>query len=486
MKYPDIASRLSGECRAVAHYVRTGMTGHIVRDLEPNRYRPPKKGRANRWGYQRETPQERRERLKPRPRKLKNLPVPVQPAAPQNPHNYRDNARRPFGRRGGLPRGSAGKTMRQGLSLVGRSMMRRYRLPFDIINQIIAQGNVAPNGIADMGALQGAMQQAGWTLKCASNAPPSVAPWTPRTCVWASAASSMLDPPLCGTTLQVVHFQVSPTNVNINWDGYRTVVYGPGSTGTPNRMTMWQHYSRVPATGPRVRLRRGAILLPDEFEWPPQLDPMQLPIKQPMGTPAPIPYRVIPHRRMNPNRDPFEQSTGSQPRNFPQAQAQPGRAIPPGYIPVDEVVITPPPGPGKRPVASAPEPAWHSRRPPKRGKEKENKVGNVPAGLARAAISLVTESADVAEAFYYAIPDKERPYARTPWDKAVKVWENLDKVEIPALVGNLIIMLITDAAAGRWGQAQRDANRRLYDDFGIDLSGHLPKKYLQPEPDFEE
>lgn len=469
----DIASRLSGECSVVAHYVRTGITGHHIPELDLNRPRKrPRAPNPYKKGYERE--RDRRERRAPKV-PLKKAPAP--PSRALSPYGgYGDFARRPFGRKAPT---SSSRSVSRGLTRVGRGLLGRYASPVRGLLDIVAQGNLTGLNMGSFKGLERAMQQAGWTLKCATNSPPSPLPWTDQICVWASAASSLLDPPLCGTTLQVVHFLVSKTNPTINWDGYRTVVYGPGSTGTANRMTMWQHYSRVAGTGPRVRVRNAdTIPLPD-YTLPPQVDPMQLPIKQPVHTPQPLPWRVIPHRKSNPMR--VEQSEGSEPSLRPQPQALPD-GLPPGkYIPVGEIVVTPPPAPGRPPVVIGPKPGVHVRRPPQRN-EDERKVGKIPLGLLGEALSAVTEAGDIAGAFFYAIPQKDRPRdPGTPWDQAVHVAQNLDKVQLPKLLGNLIIMLITDAAAGKWGKAQRDLNRKLYDDFGIDLSGHLPKKYLQPE-----
>lgn len=475
----DMASRLSGEPRAVAHYIRTGVTGHEVRELEPNRYRK-RKPDNNPYRWRRETPKEKRERWKPKPRAPKPPNVAPSKSLAPVPPNYGDFARKPFGKRGGLPVGSSGATVRQGLSRTGKAMLRRYQLPWSIL-QRIAQGNLTGSDPASKAERARQFRDGGWTVLCQSNVPVSLSPYTTALCGQTAGAPSYT--PLCTTPNQVVTTTVPQTATNLTVVTTRTWMFGPASNFV-SRFHVHEHYTR-PLTGSfTLQFRRGAIQLPDDFELPPALDPMQLPIKQPVGTPVPIPYPVIPHRRPNPFRDPVEQSTGSEPSQEPQP-APAGPPIPPSYTPVDEIVIYPPPRPGRPPQMVGPKPAWHSRRPPRKGKEKENKVGNVPAGLARAAISLVTESADVAEAFYYAIPPKDRGFAPTPWDKAVEVWENLDKVQIPKLVGNLIIMLITDAAAGRWGRAQQQANRKLYDEFGIDLSGHLPKKYLQPEPDFE-
>lgn len=470
----DIASRLSGECSVVAHYVRTGITGHHIPELDQNRARKrPKAPNPYKKGYERE--RDRRERRAP----LK--PLKKAPALPTKELSryggYGDFAQRPFGQKPGKT--SSSKSIGKGLTRAGKGLLGRYVRPMKGFLDIVAQGNLTGVNMGSFKGLERAMQQAGWTLKCASNSPPSPLPWTDQICVWGSGAASPLDPPLCGNTLQVVHFLVSKTNPTINWDGYRTIVYGPGSTGTPNRMTMWAHYTRPGLAGPRIRLRTANSTPPPDYVLPPQIDPMQLPIKSPVHTPQPIPWKVIPHRKPNPMR--VEQSEGSEPSLRPQPQPA-TQGLPPGkYIPVGEVVVTPPPRPGRPPVVIKDAPGVHVRRPP-RNNEDERKVGKIPLGLVGEALSVVTEAGDVAGAFFYAISQKDRPRdPGTPWDQAVFVAQNLDKVQLPKLLGNLIIMLITDAAAGKWGKAQRDLNRKLYDDFGIDLSGHLPKKYLQPE-----
>lgn len=203
----------------------------------------------------------------------------------------------------------------------------------------------------------------------------------------------------------------------------------------------------------------GRIVLPDAPSYrPPQWQPERWPIGVPAGVPVPVPYPEIPGRLPDPNRSPTEQTEfGNEPPN-----PQPVPAVPtPG------VIVLPTPGNPSPEPSPSPQPDTPFPGPPATSRTRERKVILAVAGVPARIISAATETKDVIDAFWSAMPEKFQRahkfrYGRLtrPHEKALLIWENLDQLDIGAAITNLAWEQLEDMAYGRLGKLQARAARK--------------------------
>lgn len=195
---------------------------------------------------------------------------------------------------------------------------------------------------------------------------------------------------------------------------------------------------------------------PMAFEWLyPSLDPFRLPIGQPVPVPRPRPFRFPAFPAVDPLGDP-------DPRVVPKPRVRPRPVRRPHYKPgtvsVPAVEVVPDPVTGR----PALQPAFHplerdgsgrGRRPPK--KRVGGAVGHAVFWLA----NLVTESLDLLNAMWWALPKNRR----TPWaDPQRKAFDLVSFWADPrggfdawsnAAVENAVLNQLEDHAIGRLTRA---------------------------------
>jgi hypothetical protein len=251
--------------------------------------------------------------------------------------------------------------------------------------------------------------------------------------------------------------------------------YFPGSGTT--RWTNNISYKRlitepvgVPLVTPRWdRIEWGSPRSPAGY-WPrlndviagiPLLDPLKAPSQDPLAppetvAPTPIPYRVLPYRIRHPRRSPTESTD--------RGYDYPG--FPPGEVDKTKQTIIKV-GPKTKTKTEREVPIRH-KPPGIRVKERKVRVGTVNdvpwlAWIANA----ITESTDVVNAIFDAIPLKDRwlvgkkgfgryygPMKVT--DKLKVIYREADKIDIEKAFKNLMKNQAEDAIIGRLSQGGKD------------------------------
>lgn len=480
----DVMSRLSGECSRVRFY-----TNRAVRPGEAPRPRP-KPGR----GTDR------------RPLPLRPGPRPGKPKRPVKP--LHDPNRKAFGKRPEQPLKRLPADPFKGFGKKGLGYLAK-RTPL-ALGFLIAD-------FASWNGEQGAMYHDLWaygfrrTLYCQP-----IGGWRYVEAIAYSggdtraiyqAASPNLP---CTTTGQVASDNLTNGVSNIS-SGIRWVSYGPDNHGTVVRMQLREQWYRdaggspvsIPAATqlPQGLPRTRPMPWPDYVPYP-AIDPLPIPPLVPQPVPTPLPYRAIPYRRPNPARAPSERPDSGRRTGRDggfRRPEQPGDEFDWEYWrkqirrrkskykspPVRERVIERDPVTGKPRPSPAPKPGVHVRRPPQRNERERKYVAKFPK-LLEDLLGLATESLDLLDAFFKALdPATRRQYRwkdSDPWERLVFVVNNLDKVRLVPLVQNITSMLLEDAAIGRLGKVGAKANQSLFENFGIDLQGRMPKGYLNPSP----
>jgi len=189
-----------------------------------------------------------------------------------------------------------------------------------------------------------------------------------------------------------------------------------------------------------------------------------VPRGQEVSAPA---WRDLPFWEPNPNFSPHER-TDKGPK--PEAEAEPD--LPVGYTPSAEYQ------PGKPPVVRPDAPPT-PREPPGPG-EKERKVQVKVGGAAAKIINFATESLDLINALYDALPYEFRPgyyklhgkggkvfykkrWNASQWQRMKALYEHWDKVNVPDALKNVLWNDLMDRAFGKWGQLSRKARQKLGD-----------------------
>lgn len=462
----DLASRLSGECPLMRHYVRGA--------ARPSPAPGPGPGKPSGPYPRRKLP--RAPQPHPSPKKA---PVPFRPYTPP---------RRPFGTPPKVGAPVPGQPI-GGLAKSGFRFLRRTPaltlgfLVLDWLNQ--PRGEYRPHDLALYGfrRLCAVPPNGGYAFN------PGIPYSGPDTRAKFNGGGN---PGLACT----VAAQVADDNMTNGTStlpvGTEWVAYGPDNHQAIVRMQLREQWLFPQSSGTPVAIppTMDPFAPPSPFPvapvplpYPyPQIDPFIFPPFSPQPIPNPIPYRAIPHRRPNPWRDPNEQPSKDAPGKRKPRQVRRTR-LRPSRLPVEETVVTPGNKPGQAPT---PRPGVHVRRPPLRAREREKKGKfSIKNGTALAELlGIVTESLDLLDAFFKALPWKvQQQYTwkgSNPWERAVFVAENLEHVRIGTLVTNITSMLLEDAAFGKLGRISAKVNQSLHKNFGVDLQGRHLKPYNQP------
>lgn len=230
------------------------------------------------------------------------------------------------------------------------------------------------------------------------------------------------------------------------------------------RARYFAHYQRIPGADPGpieyVPARPGTIVTvpTPSRRGVPQPLPELLPPGRPSPGVDPIPYPLIPGRVPNPNRSPTEQSEWG--NDVPPL-------IPEPVVPTPGVIVLPTPGNPSPEPSPSPQPDTPFPGPPATTRTRERKVILAVAGVPARIVSAATETKDVIDAFWSAMPEQFQRahkfrYGRLtrPHEKALLIWENLDELDIGAAITNLAWEQLEDMAYGRLGKLQARAARK--------------------------
>jgi len=185
---------------------------------------------------------------------------------------------------------------------------------------------------------------------------------------------------------------------------------------------------------------------------PPQLDPMALPIGDPLQPYKPLPWRLLPYRQPNPYRSPTEQpSWGPAPTPRPTLLEPAGPTL--VFDPGQPVKIGAPPSLGR-----------HGKgRGVKETKVKINRALAISLHVA----GKVTETVDAVEALYDALPDDVKPHVGKyvkktvlPQVKAKLVYQHFDRIDIEEAIINLVKNEIEDRVIGYFGNKAKEAAKK--------------------------
>lgn len=229
--------------------------------------------------------------------------------------------------------------------------------------------------------------------------------------------------------------------------------------------------------------------------WPrpdipnPTADPTETPIAQPMPMPAPMPWRNLPQLDdspwretgpypqpdFNPEEDPYEWEFPvpvPSPQPSPSPTPFPPTAEGPSPAPEPSPAPTPFPPPG---ATGGPVVRWGPRvrqRPGRR--EKEKKVRSLPgaAQIVYRAANWVTETADLVDSFWWALPAKYRSrpvrvgdhWEKPPLQAQLRdLYRHWDKVDMDKALKGVVNNMLEDAAIGAFGEASKRGARASMD-----------------------
>lgn len=255
---------------------------------------------------------------------------------------------------------------------------------------------------------------------------------------------------------------------NITWTKTGTTPW-PGMVPVPQQVPHYRPQEVPwpeldPAVWPRVNPTPWPQ--PEPIEVPYIVnDPMTAPIKNPLpvnpwGPPQPgRRFRDLPRRRPNPERNPREQPRrGPEPHRHPQeapsSVPRPVPLVPPR--PVVEHIFEPGQSPRHQTVS-------RPARPPPRGTKEKKFIANMPPGALASIVNAITESVDVLEAAYKALPKdrqkckrEKRPTggfsAATPQCMGAAVYNHLNEISGTKFVQELIENQIEDFIYGMGGR----------------------------------
>lgn len=195
----------------------------------------------------------------------------------------------------------------------------------------------------------------------------------------------------------------------------------------------------------------------------PITDPSNLPIEQPVPLARPVPVKKMheyrkAHEKVLREQAPFRAGL--------RYIVQPVRVIP-GTMPLGRIDLLPEQNiqvyPRQAPVGAS---GGHKfTKPPKGVKERKFKL-NMPAGISFA-VNLVTESLDVLDALYYAIPKKFRRGETTPQAKARAVYKNFLKLDAEKALENLLVNELGDRLYGGVSRKLKSSYKANFDNYGL-------------------
>lgn len=195
---------------------------------------------------------------------------------------------------------------------------------------------------------------------------------------------------------------------------------------------------------PGVRYTRNVNLGPLPVVTP-MMDPMSAPMFRPLGAPEPVPWSMLPYRRVNPYRSPTERHDfGYQPwtgtwrrpyRWYMGVGSRPG----PGMRPSPRPRPGGRPKPGVGPLPKPPGPGKHERK------------STLRRGMMAAlnAARTATEAIDAIDAVFEALPAKYRKGAKTPQEKLYRIWKHYKHLDMNKVVLNLVANHLIDKVVGR-------------------------------------
>lgn len=182
------------------------------------------------------------------------------------------------------------------------------------------------------------------------------------------------------------------------------------------------------------------------YAWSPvyAIDPMTMPIGQPIANPEPLPYRDLPSRGHNPYR--VHQSEFGY--DLPPEPELPETPTPPA------IEIYPSPG-------GRPSPEHNFARPPKRTKERKFKLALNNGSVIGRIVGATGEAADFVNALWWALPKSVRTKGRPPLQqKALDVYRHFSELDMEQALKNLVVNEIQDRVIGRIGRAVAKVNAR--------------------------
>lgn len=218
----------------------------------------------------------------------------------------------------------------------------------------------------------------------------------------------------------------------------------------------------------------------------PSWDPESAPIGQPAPMPKPLPWPQVPYLPdFDPHGNPIR---GPQPSPNPAPQPKPGIQPSPSYpAPFPEwptpTPTRPAPQPGPQtgappapaiPVTPSPKP-WpqpqnRPARPPVRTKERKFRATPAAGSYLGIALNIASESVDVVEAVWYALPPRYRskpqighdgrPHRVGAVQMAKDIYLHADQIDLNRAMKNILVNQLGDAMAGAMGRklAQGNAN----------------------------
>lgn len=138
------------------------------------------------------------------------------------------------------------------------------------------------------------------------------------------------------------------------------------------------------------------------------------------------------------------------------------------------------PSPSSTAVAVAPGgggvrvPSYHTAAPPRRGNKERKLIFSPPPGSPLGALfHLSTESLDLVNALYYAIPESKRPDRASFPTKLRYVYTHFEDIDLDKALRNVLYMQLQDRLIGKVGQIAGKANRRIWNQYGIRLNLQL-------------
>ncbi len=210
----------------------------------------------------------------------------------------------------------------------------------------------------------------------------------------------------------------------------------------------------------RVQLMEIAVVTHVET-----LDAFALPIRMPAGTAQALGWGQIAQRTPLLNRDPNEQyqrgyGTTLDVRNRSSENLNPAETPWP-----DTMVVM---APSNAPPYFAPpgSVAPHSPSRPRKGTIEKKLIGQA-SGALKTVLNIVTESKDVVDALFKALPPKYRERGASPQRKAAILWKHRDKIDPAVAIRELIKNQAEDAVYGRLGRGVANANRNVHRQTGV-------------------